>query len=171
MEVERKSGKKDIVILQMPEEKLKLMEEFKEGDPIFVSGEIRTHKYMGYDEKTHCKVYVYVSRIYLTTNTTDLNNTIRVTGKLIKKETFRKSHYGKEITGAIISTKSNCGHRYAYVPVIFWGDLAEKIFLNYEVGDEIRIEGRFQSRDYIKRTKNEIELRTAFEVSASRIIL
>ena len=171
MEVERKSGKKDIVILQMPEEKLKLMEEFKEGDPIFVSGEIRTHKYMGYDEKPHCKVYVYVSRIYLTTNTTDLNNTIRVTGKLIKKETFRKNHYGKEITGAIISTKSNCGHRYAYVPVIFWGDLAEKIILNYEVGDEIRIKGKFQSRDYIKRTENEIELRTSFEVSASKIIL
>lgn len=28
MEVERKSGKKDTVILQMPEEKLKLMEKF-----------------------------------------------------------------------------------------------------------------------------------------------
>lgn len=91
MEVERKSGKKDIVILQMPEEKLKLMEEFKEGDPIFVSGEIRTHKYMGDDEKSHCKVYVYVSRIYLTTNTTDLNNTIRVTGKLIKKKLFGRT--------------------------------------------------------------------------------
>ena len=37
------------------------------------------------------------------------------------------------------------------------------------VGDRIECEGRFQSREYLKRTETTEEIRTAYEISVSKI--
>lgn len=171
IEVERLSGIKDIVILQITEKKLRLTERLQEDDYVFVCGEIRTYKYVGYDKKVHNKNYVYVQNLYITTDIWDMNNEVRISGVITKKGTMRYTRNGKKVIEVIVATKSNDGHQQAFVPVIFWGTVAEKVQYDCEVKDEVEIKGRFQSRDYIKKWENEIELRTTFEVSAQQLNL
>lgn len=171
IEVERLSGIKDIVILQITERKLRLTESLQEDDYVFVCGEIRTYKYVGYDKKVHNKNYVYVQNLYITTDIWDMNNEVRISGVITKKGTMRYTRNGKKVIEVIVATKSNDGHQQAFVPVIFWGTVAEKVQYDCEVKDEVEIKGRFQSRDYIKKWENEIELRTTFEVSAQQLNL
>lgn len=171
IEVERWSGTKDTITLQIAERKLNLVENLQEDDYIFVCGEIRTYKYVGYDKQVHSKNYVYVERLHIATSTSDMNNEVRLFGRIIKKGTMRYTRSGKKVMDSILVTKSNAGHQKAYVPVIFWGSVAEKVQADCKIGDKVEIKGRFQSRDYIKKSENEIELRTTFEVSAQQLNL
>jgi single-stranded DNA-binding protein len=58
--------------------------------------------------------------------------------------------------------------RSDYLPCIAWGQLAEAAS-ELEVGSTIRLEGRIQSRKYIKMENSRSTERTAFEVSAVSI--
>ena len=57
-----------------------------------------------------------------------------------------------------------------YIPCIAWGRNA-RYMANLEVGANIRVWGRVQSRTYQKRIGDEIEERVAYEVSVSKIEL
>ena len=135
IEVERLSGIKDIVILQITERKLRLTERLQEDDYVFVCGEIRTYKYVGYDNKVHNKNYVYVQNLYITTDIRDINNEVRISGVITKKGTMRYTRNGKKVIEVIVATKSNDGHQQAFVPVIFWETVAEKVQYDCEVKD------------------------------------
>ena len=54
--------------------------------------------------------------------------------------------------------------RADYLPVIAWGQLAMQA-RNLEVGSEITLEGRIQSRIYQKTTPSGVQERIAYEVS------
>lgn len=53
---------------------------------------------------------------------------------------------------------------------IFWGKNAH-CAADMEVGTRIKIRGRVQSREYKKRTDKGIEIRIAYEVAASKILV
>ena len=58
-----------------------------------------------------------------------------------------------------------------YIPVIAWGQNA-RFVRELKVGQKMRIEGRFQSREYEKCLANgEKIIRTAYEVSASSVCM
>ena len=58
-----------------------------------------------------------------------------------------------------------------YIPTIAWGRNA-RFCQNLEVGNNLKIWGRIQSRQYQKRYPNgEIEEKTAYEVSVSKMEL
>jgi single-stranded DNA-binding protein len=172
IEIERRSGAKDVLILQISERRLKETVSLEEGDGIIIFGELRTYRYMGTDNKMHDKNYVYVERTCYTFNP-DMTNQVKISGTIVKKGTLRITQFGgTNVTEAIIASKSNNGYQHAYVPVIFWDEMAKEVFFNYKVGSEITIQGRFQSRDYVKKPKGgSAELKTTFEVSTNRIIL
>ena len=160
IEIERRSGAKDVLILQISERRLKETVSLKEGDGIIIFGELRTYRYMGTERTCY-------------TFNPDMTNQVKISGTIVKKGTLRITQFsGTNVTEAIIASKSNNGYQHAYVPVIFWDEMAEEVFFNYKVGSEITIQGRFQSRDYVKKPKGgSAELKTTFEVSANRIIL
>ena len=57
-----------------------------------------------------------------------------------------------------------------YIPCIAWGRNA-RFISNLEVGANIKVWGRVQSRVYQKRMGEEVEERVAYEVSVSKIEL
>ena len=60
--------------------------------------------------------------------------------------------------------------RTDYIPCISWRNEAREA-ADFKVGDFVKIIGRIQSRIYHKKLSgDEVELRTAYEVSIGRII-
>ena len=59
--------------------------------------------------------------------------------------------------------------RADYLPCIAWGKVAAKI-AEMQVGDRLTLEGRVQSRTYIKQTDAGSEERTAYEVSVMQLL-
>ena len=56
-----------------------------------------------------------------------------------------------------------------YIPCICWGRNA-RYASNFDVGEHVRILGRIQSREYVKKlSETETETRTAYEVSVSKL--
>ena len=58
--------------------------------------------------------------------------------------------------------------RADYLPCIVWGSLAQRC-ASLSVGDGVRLEGRLQSRQYIKVENGQNLTRTAFEVSVMKL--
>jgi len=56
--------------------------------------------------------------------------------------------------------------RSDYLPCICWG-LKAREAANWQVGTALRLEGRLQSRNYIKLTEEGAQQRVAFEVSVT----
>jgi single-stranded DNA-binding protein len=82
---------------------------------------------------------------------------------MCKKPNLRQTPMGRQICDMMLAVNRRYG-RSDYLPCIAWGRMAEKA-AQLEVGDQISLEGRLQSRKYIK-TENGVSMeRTAFEVS------
>ena len=56
-----------------------------------------------------------------------------------------------------------------YIPCICWGRNA-RYASNFDVGEHVRIFGRIQSREYVKKlSETQTETRIAYEVSVSKL--
>lgn len=95
-------------------------------------------------------------------------NQIFLDGFICKDPIYRKTPLGREIADVLIAVNRLYG-KTDYIPCICWGRNAY-FASSLEVGDRIQINGRIQSREYTKKVNEEMtELRTAYEVSVSRI--
>ena len=74
---------------------------------------------------------------------------------------------GREIADILIAV-NRAYNKSDYIPCIIWGRNA-RYAGKLEVGDNIKITGRIQSRKYQKKTENGAEERTAYEISVSKI--
>ena len=97
-----------------------------------------------------------------------VKNEIRLDGYVCKPPVYRVTPFGREITDILIAV-NRIHNKSDYIPLITWGRNA-KYASNLSVGDHIKIVGRIQSRDYIKKLEDETEVtKTAFEVSVGKI--
>jgi hypothetical protein len=90
-------------------------------------------------------------------------NLLELTGTLCKEPTLRATPLGRTICDMILAVNRRYG-RSDYLPCIAWGSLAHRC-AEKKVGDRIGLTGRLQSRLYQKRTPEQMQERTAFEVS------
>ena len=90
-------------------------------------------------------------------------NRLELTGTLCKAPTLRATPLGRTICDMILAVNRRYG-RSDYLPCIAWGSLAHRC-AEKNVGDRIGMTGRLQSRLYQKRTPEQTQERTAFEVS------
>ena len=90
-------------------------------------------------------------------------NLILLSGSLCKPPVFRRTPLGRSICDLMLAVPRHYG-RADYLPVIAWGQLAMQA-RNLEVGSEITLEGRIQSRVYQKTTPAGVQERIAYEVS------
>lgn len=164
LRVPRLSGTVDRVPVCIPNETADLFKiTLRPGDPLMVSGQVRTH----FDSEGHQHTEVFA---YMAANTAIVkNNTncVRLTGEIAKQPVYRVTPFGRQITDLILRVPySDPTYRgVAHVPVVFWGNLA-KVMETYRVKETISIFGRFQSREYEKLTNSgDLEHKTAFEVS------
>ena len=82
----------------------------------------------------------------------------------------RKTPLGREIADLLVAVNRSYG-KSDYIPCICWGRNA-RYASGFEVGAHVQIWGRIQSRDYVKKLdETQVEQRTAYEVSVSKIEL
>jgi primosomal replication protein N len=90
-------------------------------------------------------------------------NRLFLRGTLCKPPNLRQTPLGRDICDLMLAVNRPYG-RSDYLPCICWGSLARQA-ARWQVGDRLRLEGRVQSRRYLKNTDSGPVERTAYEVS------
>ncbi len=95
-------------------------------------------------------------------------NCIYLNGFLCKAPVYRTTPFGREITDLLVAV-NRAYNKSDYIPCIAWGRNA-RYSSNLNVGDNIKIWGRIQSREYQKRiSEDETVTKTAYEISISKM--
>lgn len=160
LEITRLSGAVDTINI-IAEKQLLQATEIDDGDCVEIIGELRS-----YNNKSGSG-----SRLVITVLAKSINisrgedmNSVTLCGVLCKKPNLRRTPMGRQICDMMIAVNRKYG-RSDYLPCIAWGQTAQNT-AELDVGDRIKIEGRIQSRKYIKNDNGTPVERTAFEVSA-----
>lgn len=95
-------------------------------------------------------------------------NQLYLNGYICKQPVYRTTPFGREITDLLLAVNRSY-NKSDYIPIIAWGRNA-RFAKNLAVGDNVKIWGRIQSRDYQKRVSDEETMtKTAYEVSINRM--
>ena len=140
----------------------------KTGNKIKVKGQLRSYnKYI--QTKTRLILTVFAKGIAPALSEDEDNpNEIFINGFICKTPIYRRTPFGREITDLIIAV-NRAFNRSDYIPAIAWGKNAV-YSENLEVGSNVMLWGRLQSRNYNKRISDEeTEVRTAYELSITKI--
>ena len=156
--VPRKSGTVDMIPVVFREDKL------VDADVLKIIGEVHTKNKDG-----HLDVYIYAREIAAGSDKEIGTNNININGFFCKDPVFRTTPLGRKICDMLIA--SNRDHyKSDYIPCICWGSKAE-FAGELNVGANVSLSGRFQSREYVKRTNEGEETRIAYEVSCGGVEL
>ena len=99
-----------------------------------------------------------------------ISNEVVLTGYVCKKPIYRKTPFGREISDILLAV-NRAYNKSDYIPCIAWGRNA-RFCENMEVGTEVKIMGRVQSRMYEKKHEDgTVETRVAYEVSVGSLEL
>lgn len=132
-----------------------------EGQTVGIRGEVRTRN-VEVDGKRHLEIYVFVKE----TGTCGEEDTdyVELQGFICKQPNLRETPLGRTICDVFLAVNRPIGQS-DYIPCIFWGRQALRV-AEMEVGKEISITGRLQSREYVKHNLfGECETKTAYELS------
>ena len=139
------------------------------GQKVYVTGQFRS--YNRHEElKNRLVLSVFVREIeFIEAETEEMkSNQILLDGYICKDPIYRKTPLGREIADLLVAVNRSYG-KSDYIPCICWGRNA-RFAARFEVGVHVQIWGRIQSREYVKRlNEDEVEKRTAYEVSVSKI--
>lgn len=95
-------------------------------------------------------------------------NQICLNGFVCRKPMYRTTPFGREIADILLAV-NRAYNKSDYIPCIAWGRNA-RFAGSFEIGDNIRIWGRIQSRTYQKKiSEDETEERVAYEISVSKM--
>ena len=96
------------------------------------------------------------------------DNKISLDGYICKTPFYRTTPLGREICDLLVAVNRPYG-KSDYIPCICWGRNARYVG-NLNVGERCVIEGRIQSRQYVKKLYDGgSEDRIAYEVSVSKL--
>lgn len=123
-----------------------------------MAGKVATRNVKDKNGNTHKKIFVSVNNWVNAVEQTWLNR-VELNGVLCKKDVLRVTPFGKTIMDIVIAVNEENGKSY-YPSAIVWEQTAEKLD-NFPVGTQLRIKGRFQSREYLKENIS----KTAYEIS------
>ncbi len=139
----------------------------EEDSFVRITGQFRS--YNNYTESGNKLVLtVFARAIENCDETSDSPNQIYLNGYLCKEPVYRTTPFGREIADMLLAVNRQYG-KSDYIPCITWGRNS-KFANNLEVGTNLKIWGRIQSRIYKKKIdeENYIE-KTAYEVSVSKM--
>lgn len=167
---ERLSGAEDTIPIMVSERIVDVKADW-EGRFVEVSGQFRSYnKHDG--ARNHLELSVFAREFEDVTEERDFGledeNIISLDGYICKEPKYRKTPLGREIADILLAVNRPYG-KSDYIPCIAWGRNA-RFASGLEVGTRMQVEGRIQSREYVKRTsETESETRVAYEVSISKI--
>ena len=163
LEAARLSGATDKINIIVRDE---LMESIQlcEAEKICVVGELRSFNNKS-GEGAKLVITVFAKELYLCDDD-DLNE-VHLIGTLCKKPNLRMTPMGRDICDLMLAVNRRYG-RSDYLPCITWG-LKAREAAEWGTGTMVTLEGRIQSRNYIKRVSGDPVEKTAFEVSVTDI--
>ena len=167
LKVPRLSDNDDLLPVTVPERQLDPLV-ISPGNRIKVKGQLRSYnKYT--QTKTRLILTVFARGVAPAfEDDCDNPNEIFINGFICKPPVYRRTPFGREITDLIIAV-NRAFNRSDYIPAIAWGKNAV-YSENLEVGSNVMLWGRLQSRNYNKRiSEEETEVRTAYELSVTKI--
>ena len=97
-------------------------------------------------------------------------NSILLSGYICKPPVYRTTPFNREIADVLVAV-NRAYNKSDYIPCIAWGRNA-RYAERLNVGDNVIIKGRIQSREYMKKiSEDEVVRRVAYEVSVSKLEL
>ncbi len=165
---ERLSDNEDVLPITISE-RLIDKDSLKIGTFVEVLGQLRSYNNYS-NKKNHLVLTIFAREICIITSLEDKNpNQIFLNGYICKPPVYRKTPLGREIADMLVVV-NRAYNKSDYIPCIAWGRNA-KFSSGLQVGSNIKLWGRVQSRKYQKKIGEEVEERIAYEVSVSKIEL
>ena len=163
LEIERLSGNRDIINIVVRREQLAELTVQSSGK-LWVEGQLRTFNNR---HGQGAKLVITVLARQLGFCDGEDENLVQLMGTLCKAPNLRTTPMGRDICDLMLAVNRHYG-RSDYLPCICWGIKAREAS-QWPVGNQERLRGRIQSRNYIKLTEEGPVEKTAFEVSVTEI--
>lgn len=172
LEVPRLSDTADIIPVTISE-RLIQDEKISIGSKVLIRGQFRS--YNSYEnEKNKLILTVFAKDIFYekeieeqiqTEESKELtSNEVILTGYICKKPIYRQTPFGREIADLLLAV-NRAYNKSDYIPAIAWGRTA-RFCQNLEIGTEVKVIGRVQSRSYEKKFEDGTTItKVAYEVS------
>lgn len=136
------------------------------GERIMVEGQFRS--YNSVDNTQSRLVLSVFAKSISYCDEEENKNELFLNGYICKLPTYRTTPFGREITDMLLAVNRTY-NKSDYIPIIAWGRNA-RYCKNFEVGDNLKVWGRIQSRNYQKRiSEDEVISKIAYEVSVNRL--
>ena len=175
LSIPRLSGNADIIPITVSE-RLINDEMLEEGKKLLVKGQFRS--YNSYEnEKNKLILTVFAKDIMEVEDVEEENelakkdtvtNEVVLVGYVCKKPIYRQTPFGREIADLLLAV-NRAYNKSDYIPSIAWGRNA-RFCQNLEVGTQVKVVGRVQSRTYEKKFEDGTsETRVAYEVSVGSL--
>ncbi len=177
LSIPRLSGNFDVIPVTVSE-RLITDEMLTEGNTLLIKGQFRS--YNSYEEQKNRLILTVFAKDIVEVNEEDeenelskkdiVTNEVVLTGYICKKPIYRQTPFGREIADLLLAV-NRAYNKSDYIPCIAWGRNA-RFCQNIEVGVQVRIVGRVQSRTYEKKFEDgTVENRVAYEVSIGSLEL
>ena len=172
LEIPRLSGNSDIIPITVSERLIK-EDTLQIGKKLLIKGQFRS--YNSYEnEKNRLILTVFAKDIVELEESEEednemvrkdtITNEVVLIGYICKKPIYRQTPFGREISDLLLAV-NRAYNKSDYIPCIAWGRNA-RFCQNLEVGSQVRVIGRVQSRTYEKKHEDgSVETRVAYEVS------
>ena len=166
MEVTRLSDSVDLLNITVSERLISNMD-LSIGKEIIVLGQLRSYnKFV--DGSNKLILTVFARNIEPCIEKSKNPNEIFLDGYICKEPVYRKTPFGREIADVLLAV-NRAYNKSDYIPTIAWGRNS-RFCQTLEVGDNIRVWGRLQSREYQKKiSETEVVKKIAYEVSISKM--
>ena len=174
LSVPRLSGNADIIPVTISERLFK-EEDLVVDKKVKITGQFRS--YNSYEnEKNRLILTVFAKDIEFLPNQEEeivaskdlVSNEVVLIGYICKQPIYRQTPFGREIADILLAV-NRAYNKSDYIPCITWGRNA-RYCSKMEVGTEVKVVGRVQSRAYEKKHEDgTVEQKIAYEVSISNL--
>ncbi|PJI09666.1 MULTISPECIES: single-stranded DNA-binding protein [Clostridium] len=166
LDVQRLSDAKDRLFVTVSERLITGMN-LDVGKEVIVEGQLRSYnKFV--DGSNRLILTVFTRNIQYCSEKSKNPNQIFLDGFICKKPVYRTTPFGREISDMLLAVNRSY-NKSDYIPTIAWGRNS-RFCETLKVGDNIRIWGRLQSREYQKKiSEKDVIKKTAYEVSISKM--
>ena len=166
LEVQRLSDAKDILSITISDRLIGGML-LHIGDQLTIEGQLRSYnKFL--DGSNRLILTVFARNIEPCIEKSKNPNQIYLDGFICKQPVYRTTPFGREIADMLLAVNRSY-NKSDYIPTIAWGRNS-RFCQRLNVGDNIRVWGRLQSREYQKKISDtEVIKKVAYEVSISKM--
>ncbi len=173
LSIPRLSGNSDIIPITVSERLIK-EDTLQEGNKLLIKGQFRS--YNSYENEKNRLILTVFAKDILEVEENEgeeendivrkdiITNEVVLVGYICKKPIYRQTPFGREISDLLLAV-NRAYNKSDYIPCIAWGRNA-RFCQNLEVGTQVKVVGRVQSRTYEKKHEDgSVETRVAYEVS------